>query len=535
MQRSAVESRPSIIRHAVQFPEPVLSLATRIPASVAAAILAGLVCATIGAIAWIGFVFLRVRRLLKHLRPGDIDGTRVLLSDSIGPAVLGVFQMNIVVPRWLLALNERQRRIVLDHEREHIAAFDPALLAAGATVLALQVWNVVFWGIAARLRQAIESDCDRRVIAAHGNARFYGETLLAVYTRSDPAMPRALAFVAGRSNLERRIARFMERSSRVLTFRAALGALMSVCLIVVACETAGPTRTITEQNDGSAHRAPATVALATSPARCLSGSGELPGLAALRGAARERHPEAFKANGASDIVVGLEYDENCSIRRDTVVRGSGGPTRRGSDVFLATVFGDTTGLAAPRGVVLDRADDGRRVTVAYVVRPSPSWMERVAGTSCGFGLRSSEVCSNEGQLELRLFDSTRVLVGVRSFGANNRPIDRLFLVTLSHPVQGLESLTMRHAFVTSQSGAFYMEDLLSREPLLLFSVSSSTALESLRAKRDVRVLNDIIGVAQYSGVRLTLEQIDRLRVAATCGGPRGSCYEVEGIRVEFPA
>ena len=129
----------------------------------------------------------------------------------------------------------------------------------------------------------------------------------------------------------------------------------------------------------------------------------------------------------------------------------------------------------------------------------------------------------------------RAVIGVRGFNAPNQPVDRLFLITLSRPVEGLRSQSMRHAIVNAQSGSVYVEDFLATQPLLLFAPASSAGLASLKEKRDVRIIRDLIGVAQYGGVKLTLEQIERLQADPTCHGPRGSCYQVDGIKIEFPA
>ena len=216
-----------------------------------------------------------------------------------------------------------------------------------------------------------------------------------------------------------------------------------------------------------------------------------------------------------------------------MVELAAGFTFRGGNPFLAGVFGDTTGLARPRGMAFDYGNGGW-IAVAYIVRPSAGWKERASSTPCGFGLRAEEACSAEGPLVFRMLDSTRVLIAIRRFNADNRPVERLFLITLARPMPALHSLTMRHAFLNSQGGAVYIEDLLATQPLLLFSVSSSNALGGLRRKRDVRIVDDVIGIAQYNAVRLTLEQIERLQPAKSCRGPRGSCYEVGGVRIEFP-
>src|SRR6185503_8785910 len=130
------------------------------------------------------FAFARMRRLGRSLDVGVLDGHAVLLSDDFGPALLGVRRPRFVVPRWLLGFPEADRRVVLAHERAHAEAHDPALLAFATCLIALQPWNVAAWMLYARLRFAIETDCDCRVLHMHGDARRYGRLLLAIHQRA---------------------------------------------------------------------------------------------------------------------------------------------------------------------------------------------------------------------------------------------------------------------------------------------------------------------------------------------------------------
>ena len=120
----------------------------------------------------------RLRRLGRHWRPAAIDGTPVLLSASLGPAVIGVVRCRLVVPAWTLELEPSLRELMLAHEREHVRAGDPRLLAAAGLLLVLMPWNPGLWWQWRRLRLAVEMDCDARVLRGNPDRARYGNLLL---------------------------------------------------------------------------------------------------------------------------------------------------------------------------------------------------------------------------------------------------------------------------------------------------------------------------------------------------------------------
>jgi hypothetical protein len=103
----------------------------------------------------------------------------------------------IVVPRWALALAPDDLALVLAHERAHLDARDPLLLAAGVAALVALPWLLPLWFVVSRLRLAVESDCDRRVLRRHPDAVRYGRLLLDVAERALPNAPRWMPDVAG--------------------------------------------------------------------------------------------------------------------------------------------------------------------------------------------------------------------------------------------------------------------------------------------------------------------------------------------------
>jgi beta-lactamase regulating signal transducer with metallopeptidase domain len=158
-------------------------------------------------LAMLATYFATMRRLARRSRAWTrlSPGGDVLQADDIGPAVFGLVQPRVVLPRWLGAAPEATRRLVFEHERQHLAARDPQLLAAALAMVVLLPWNLpLIWQLR-RLRFALEVDCDSRVLAKGGDPVAYGEALLFVSQRETSAPPGAIALIERRSQLIRRI------------------------------------------------------------------------------------------------------------------------------------------------------------------------------------------------------------------------------------------------------------------------------------------------------------------------------------------
>ncbi len=175
---------------------------------------------------------LRQRARLSAARSERVSGVDVVVTRSLGPAVFGFLQPRIVVPDWLLDRPEAERRLVVEHEAEHIAARDPLLAAAALIVVCLVPWNPLLWIQLRRLRLAIELDCDARVLR-RGDARLYGRLLIDVADRLARGTPLATALAFPRNFLDRRIRMIVNRRTRPL--RAAALAVGAGALVIVAC------------------------------------------------------------------------------------------------------------------------------------------------------------------------------------------------------------------------------------------------------------------------------------------------------------
>jgi beta-lactamase regulating signal transducer with metallopeptidase domain len=206
-----------------------------------------------GASAAMALVFLttwhRVVRGVRRLPREQIAGMRVRIAPRTGPAVVGLVLPEIVVPAWLKSRPLHEQRMALIHEWEHIRAADQWLLVAACGAVALMPWNPALWYALARLRLAVEIDCDCRVLRGGIPADNYGNLLieLSALRRSLPAMMPAFPGTA--SHLERRLLAMTERSVRFRFSRRIAGVLVAATILITACESRLPTSAEIEEMD----------------------------------------------------------------------------------------------------------------------------------------------------------------------------------------------------------------------------------------------------------------------------------------------
>lgn len=181
--------------------------------------------------------FRRLCRLQKGWEEGELEGERILVSGIVGPAVVGWRKARIVLPRWVLGKARCIQQLILAHEREHLQARDPLLVAAAGLLVVLAPWNPLLWWQFRRLRAAIEMDCDGRVLRGRpGERRAYGELLLEVGGLTAPIVGTA-RLAGARSTLERRIELLVQDLDRVrpegVFIRASGGAVMVLVALLI--------------------------------------------------------------------------------------------------------------------------------------------------------------------------------------------------------------------------------------------------------------------------------------------------------------
>jgi len=170
----------------------------------------------------------------------NVDGRAVFVSSDRGPAAAGIVRPWIVVPRWILDLPEKQRTLVILHEAEHVKGGDTLLLPIGLALVCASPWNPIAWWQLARMRTAMEVDCDRRVLLRRPEPAVYGDSLLAVAARATDTGLALAAFSERRGSLHRRILAMTHVRTPWGSFRAVLFTLAACAMAVQACGVEGP-------------------------------------------------------------------------------------------------------------------------------------------------------------------------------------------------------------------------------------------------------------------------------------------------------
>lgn len=228
-------------------------------------LLRGWIASSAGLALVLGASLVAVARCRRSWTREEVDGVPVLVSDDMGPAVVGIVRTRIVLPRWAVAEDAVRRALLLKHEQEHVAAGDSRLIFLAALLVVAMPWNLAVWRMALRLRTAVETDCDRRVMGCAGvDARSYGALLLSVGRRRSarPALA-AVGFSRSRSLLATRIDR--------MTLRRRRGALRTVATVVAAAALVAAAWAVPQPVRADAGAAGTTCPDATGP------SGAVPG------------------------------------------------------------------------------------------------------------------------------------------------------------------------------------------------------------------------------------------------------------------
>ena len=199
------------------------------------------IATSLAALAVLALVHLRIRRVRRAWAETELFGTRVRVAPDVGPAVVGMMRPQIVVPSWLLGRSVDEQQLVLAHEREHLAARDHLLLGVGSLVVALVPWHPAAWWMLARLRLAIELDCDARVLRRGVPARTYGTLLIDLADRCTGFRVGATALADEGSHLERRLLAMKNLGTRRSLLRTGVLASAAALALLAACEAKVPT------------------------------------------------------------------------------------------------------------------------------------------------------------------------------------------------------------------------------------------------------------------------------------------------------
>ena len=177
----------------------------------------------------------RLRSDRSTWTPAELDGRDVLVSEDLGPGVVGWIRSVIVVPRWAFGMPRAERELMLRHEGEHCHAGDTRMAGLALLLLTLLPWNLPLWWQVHRLRLAIEIDCDHRVLHHSADVRRYARLLVEIGARGTASRLSALAFARPIPSIERRILAMTDtRDPRYM--RTAGLTLLALLLVVASCQ-----------------------------------------------------------------------------------------------------------------------------------------------------------------------------------------------------------------------------------------------------------------------------------------------------------
>ena len=176
----------------------------------------------------------------RRWKTARVAGAEVYLAPDAGPAVVGLLRPRIVLPAWLIDAPAAKQKLVVAHETSHLVAKDPLLLTVALCLLLLMPWNLPLWWQLRRLRQAIEVDCDARVLEGGHDLRSYGETLVDVGQRQSGYLGGVAGMAQSRSFLERRIGIMLQAPGRRNRSGALLLSSLALCMVATAAQVSPP-------------------------------------------------------------------------------------------------------------------------------------------------------------------------------------------------------------------------------------------------------------------------------------------------------
>ncbi len=170
----------------------------------------------------------------------ELRNRQVRVAPEMGPAVVGVLRPEIVIPTWAVTLPPKDLELILAHEEEHLRARDPLLLAASLVPLLACPWNPAVWWKLGKLREAVEVDCDRRVLRRGATPSSYGQLLVRVGSRGHARVCPSPSISGSRPLLLKRLEAMRRRPARARIPVALAAGAGSLALVVVALQADTP-------------------------------------------------------------------------------------------------------------------------------------------------------------------------------------------------------------------------------------------------------------------------------------------------------
>jgi TonB family protein len=304
------------------------------------------VTASVLTLGYVALLLARLTRASRRWRVEQLDGGPVLMTATVGPAALGVRRGMVVLPSWVMELEADLRSLLLRHERAHVVAGDPRLLLGSLILLAAMPWNPVVWYQVLRMRNAIELDCDARVLSAGADPTEYGALLLEVGRRRGRHALVMATFAEPRMFLEQRIRRIAQWPLEQRRGRATALALTAVVLFVSALSCADPVRVpdaIDDPRDVVERERPAEAFAETDSAKPMftpmTVRPELQNRADVQRALVRHYPPLLRDAGiGGSPSVHFFIDETGVVKKTVISRSSGYPALDEAALSVASIM-----------------------------------------------------------------------------------------------------------------------------------------------------------------------------------------------------
>jgi len=210
-------------------------------------------------------VLVSVGRMFRKARRNwplaAVHGIHVRVAPYVGPFVIGIVRPEIVVPRWLLARQSDDQRLVVMHEQEHVRARDPLLLGFAWSAVIVAPWSPGVWYMLSRLRLAVELDCDARVLRRGVTPWSYGSLLIDLAQHASPFRLSVVALTDDSSHLHQRILAMKRDIPRFARLRSGLAAGFALSGVLLAAQATLPAETVRKAGPtlGQINRTPPSV------------------------------------------------------------------------------------------------------------------------------------------------------------------------------------------------------------------------------------------------------------------------------------
>jgi bla regulator protein blaR1 len=175
----------------------------------------------------------------RRWQTGIVGGVSVHIAPDVGPAAVGFLRPRVVVPSWLLEASLPRQAMAVAYEQAHLAGHDSQLLTVALCLVVLMPWNFPLWWQLYRLRQAVEIDCDARVLKRGMNKDKDREMLIAMSQRRAGHISAPVGAAESQSFLEKRSA-FSLREPKSGPVATVLLSALALSLVAVASQVTPP-------------------------------------------------------------------------------------------------------------------------------------------------------------------------------------------------------------------------------------------------------------------------------------------------------